>query len=654
MWLVLSCLLAVQAAEVVTFIHRESLTWDEGDHSFAGYMMLHAGDYGLNPEHPPLVKMLAAVPTLGRPLWTPPIRARFFKTEAYLDGRDWLERNDGASQHLLFAMRLCTVPLALALTLVVFFAARECFGPAAALVAATLVVFDPCILANSGVVTTDIAISLFLVVSLYAYYRYVKQPSAVRLVLAGVAMGLLLASKHSGILVAPMLVALAAIDIFRAPRALRLRQAVRLAGALAAMAAIAVAVLWAFYGFRYAARPAGLVLNPTLAEYVKGLNPFSAGVVLLFARLHLLPESYLMGLVDVKVTAQFYPAYILGRVHAHGVWYYFPVVMLSKWTLGLLGLIGVTVYAALRRRLRMSREVLLFAVPAIVYLAIAMAVGMDIGARHLMPVLALATILAGAGVAAMAQSSQRWAWAGAALVALHVGSALAVFPHDMAYANEAWGGPKNTHLYLSDANVDWAQQLIQVKEWQDRHPNEDCWFAYFAYPEIRPEEYGIRCKHLPNADTGWMGGADLVPASYEGTVLLSAGDLSGTELPDARVNPYQGFQPLVPDETIEYGVFVYRGRFGLRQAAAMSRAQRAWRLLGANQPQQALALAREGVGFDPEEINCQTARGDAAAALGQKDEARAAWTAAIAIAGKMEPDAQPSFVPDLEAKLGKL
>src|SRR5579863_4021601 len=102
---------------------------------FAGYMMWHTGDYGLNPEHPPLVKLLATVPILGRNLWVPPLRGREFKAEAYLDGRDWLARNDGASQHMVFQMRLAAGLLALGLSVVVFFATREWFGQRAALIA---------------------------------------------------------------------------------------------------------------------------------------------------------------------------------------------------------------------------------------------------------------------------------------------------------------------------------------------------------------------------------------------------------------------------------------------------------------------------------------------------------------------------------------
>lgn len=57
-------LLLLFALEVITTVRQESLTWDEGDHIFAGYMSWKTHDYGLNPEHPPLVKLLATIPLL--------------------------------------------------------------------------------------------------------------------------------------------------------------------------------------------------------------------------------------------------------------------------------------------------------------------------------------------------------------------------------------------------------------------------------------------------------------------------------------------------------------------------------------------------------------------------------------------------------------
>jgi tetratricopeptide (TPR) repeat protein len=270
-----------------------------------------------------------------------------------------------------------------------------------------------------------------------------------------------------------------------------------------------------------------------------------------------------------------------------------------------------------------------------------------------LPFYAYLFVLAGAGAAALAASSRKWFTVGCLVLAAHVGSSLAAFPNAMAYANEAWGGPANVHNLLSDSNSDWAQQLFQVQAWQERHPGEECWFAYFAYPEVNPETYGISCHHLPTADTSGLGGADIVPPVIEGTVLLSAGDLSGCEWPAASLNPYDAFRSIKPVETIDHSVMIYRGRFDLAQAAAMSRAQNATEAVEKGDAARALALAQDAVAIDPSSILGHEARGDALAAMGRKEEARQEWDTALRAAHKLEAGAQPMFVPDLESKLNK-
>lgn len=653
-WAVVVLLVGLQAGLALRMVHRESLTWDEDDHMFAGYEMWKRADYGLNPEHPPLVKLLATVPALGRSMWMPPQQGRFFKTEAYLGGRDWLARNDGPGQHLVFRMRSAAELLALGLVVVVFFAAREWFGDVAGLVALVLIVFDPTVLANSALVTTDIAVSLFFVGTVYAFYRYVKRPGAGRLVIAAVVLGLLLASKHSGVLVGPMLLLLAGWEVIAARREERGAVAGRMVLALAAMTVVSVLVLWSFYGFRYAARPAGLQMSTSLTEYASPLKPLYRGLVLLIARLHLLPESYLMGLVDVKRMAEGYPMFLLGRVHAHGVWYYFPLVLLIKTTLGLIALLLLAGVAAAMRRLPARRELVYAVVPPLVYLLFAMGSGMNIGSRHLLPVYTFAFIVAAAGAAALMPVSRGWRVACVVLVGLHVLSSMHVYPVEMAYANEAWGGPENAHNLLSDASVDWAQQLLQVKAWQDRHPGEECWFAYFAFPEVLPSNYGIHCHALPTFDSGGTDAAELVPAHFHGTLLVSAGDLSGCEWPTGMVNPYRSLQARKPDETIDYAVFVYRGDFDLPDAAALARVQHAAVLLTAGRKAEALQLAREAVAIAPGNVYAQTTLGDAASAIGENVQARAAYASAVQGVKSFAAEAQPSYLPDLQAKLAKV
>jgi len=653
LWGTVVALIAVQSLLVVLTIHRASPTFDEGNHSFAAYMMLHTGDYGLNPEHPPLVKYLAALPTLGRDLWIPENKNRSFKTEAYVDGGEWLARNDGDRNQLIFHMRLAAGLLVPLLALVVFLMARECFGDWAALTALALVVFDPNILGNAALVTTDIGISLFFVAATWCFYRYVKQPTLTRLLVAAIVAGLLLATKHSAILFAPMMLLLIGYEVAAAPRGTRRRTALRLGGAFCAIVVIGVLVLWSFYGFRYAARPAPLKMSTTLADWVAPVGAFDSAVVNAIGRMHLLPESYLIGMVDVRRMADHYPTFIFGRNWPHGVWWYFPSVFAIKTTLGLLALTLVALLAIGMRKLKLGREVVFVLVPALVYFITAIVFGMNIGSRHLLPFYAYLFILAGAAAAAVARSSRRWFIACAVLVAAHVVSSMTVYPNFMAYANEAFGGPAKLPMLLSDANIEWGQQLFQVKQWQDRHPNEECWFAYFVHPLIRTETYGIRCHHLPNAGTGWAGEPELVPPVIDGTVLLSASNMVACETPDRSLNPYLAFESMKPDEVIDDGVMIFRGKFDMRQAAAQSRTQMSSWALRKHDTARALQLAQEAVAMDPDRLTNQTALGDALAANGRKDEARQAWQTALAQARKLEPATQTLFIPRLESKLRK-
>lgn len=666
--LVVTALLILQAALIVFTIHRESLTFDEEDHMYAGYRMWTAADYGLNPEHPPLVKLLAAVPILGQKLWTPPLMGIFFKGEAMAGGMQWLAHNDDVTRRIIFRMRLATILLAVALSLLIFIATREWFGENAAFIALIFAIFEPNFLAHSGLVTTDIGCALFFLGAVFTFYGYVKQPSWTRMLIAGIAAGLLLATKHSGILVGPILPVMAAYEALVAPAGNRMRVALRLAGACAVIAIVSVVVLWSFYGFRYTARPAGLQLIPPLAAYVSDLKPLDKSIILAIARMHLLPESYIFGLVDIRVFAKNFNSFLLGRWYPHGILWYFPVVILIKATLGLLTAIALTVFAIVTGKfdahfklgtpsqLDRGRAVVYLAVAGTVFLAVAIQNGLNIGVRHILPVFAVAVVLAAAGLASLAARSRAWAWTCAVLLAAHVVSSLSVYPNIIAYANEAWGGARNTHLLLGDSNVDWGQQLIQVKQWEDRHPGKECWFAYFVGGLVSPEMYGVHCHVLPNSMMSHVpfGGLEMVPPLIHGSVLLSASEVAGGTWPLTEMNPYSRFQNLKPDEEIDYGILVYDGDIPMSDASAMASALQAERLLEAKQIQPALAMAEQAVRAAPGNLFAQWALGGAAAAAGRKDEARTAFNKAIEASVVMEPERRAEYDKAIQEELDKL
>ena len=104
-------------------------------------------------------------------------------------------------------------------------------------------------------------------------------------------------------------------------------------------------------------------------------------------------------------------------------------------------------------------------------------------------------------------------------------------------------------------------------------------------------------------------------------------------------------------EQIDHSVFVYHGDFDVHEAAALGAVQKSTILLRKHRPAEALVEAEKAVALQPENVLTQTALGDAQTALGEKSSARAAYESALTAAHRLEADAQPLYVPDLEQKL---
>lgn len=636
-------------------VNRNSITWDEGDHIYAGYMSLKHADFGLNPEHPPLVKMLGALPLLDLPLKMPVLQDRFFKTEAFLNGKDFIFRND--AEKILFRARIAASLLTLLLALLVFLATQEMFGTSAGFIALALLVFDPNFLAHGAFVGTDVGLSCFMFASIYAFYRYVKAPSAWRLVVVGLATGLALASKHTGILVFPMLFLLALCEVLRGgsmtqdatPRKQRM---FRLVTALAVVSVIAIAVLWAFYGFRYQARAAGLQLNPPLEQFVTQLSrPHEARLLATVAHWHLLPESYIYGLADVRIMSDFYTSYLFGIIRPHGVWFYFPAAFAIKSSLTFLVLLLLAIWAIITRRLTGWREILFLTIPPIFHLLIAMGSGMNIGVRHILPMYMFLSVLIAGAAWKLIQQKRLWILVVVGLLLYQAVESIRIFPAYIAYANEFWGGPSQTYRYLTDSNVDWGQQLKSTKKYLDQRGVKDCWFVYFAQGVVDFRDYGISCKPLPTMDMMWVNELSDAPPVIDGTVLISAGDLSGFEFGGAALNPYEQFKQLRPTAAIDYGIFVYDGHFEIPLAAAHSHAQKAETLLAAQKLPEALAEAQQAVALAPNAVKPNAVLGDVLTAMQHPQEARPYYEKALSLARTVVPEFQAGWVGTLEAKL---
>jgi tetratricopeptide (TPR) repeat protein len=259
-------------------------------------------------------------------------------------------------------------------------------------------------------------------------------------------------------------------------------------------------------------------------------------------------------------------------------------------------------------------------------------------------------VLIGGAVVTMARVHRAWMYVALVLIGAHIVSATRSCPIYIAYSNELWGGPNQTHRYLTDSNVDWGQQLLSVKDYLDRNNIKDCWFGYFVQPFIDYHAYGIPCRQLPTASSQWTRQQVDTPPTISGTVLISVSTVTGYEFGSVVLSPFQPFLHEVPVDVIDHGVNVYQGTFDTSFASSFGHVTRATALYAAKDYPAALDEAKTAVAIDPNVFQAQMILGDTLAALHQDQLSAAAYDRALAIAQTMEPSAKADWTKTINEK----
>lgn len=539
-----------------------SATFDEGAHLPAGYTYLALGDHRLNPEQPPLVKLLAAAPLLAlRPVLK-------LEDEAWSTARQWefgrrfLYRWNEADR-LLFWGRLPVVALACALAAAVFFWSRRLFGPPAGVLTLLLCVLSPDVLAHGHLVTTDLALSLFFFLSVVAFERLSERATRGRLLLAGLVLGAAFATKFSAPILLPVLAVLAAVAV-AAPQPMvsvlsgpertidnRTSRAMHAVIMLAAMGLIAFVVLWASYGFRGPLSPDPAVRAAGRAPLAEAGPGTLAAAAVRAADHGLLPEDYVRGLLFVLEHSEARPTFLLGQLSDHPSPYFFPVAFALKTPLPLVVLLVLAAFATPRLSWRLAAFLW---VPVVVYLAFTFSRGLQIGHRHLLPIYPFLFVAAGRAGALAGRARA----AVLALAAWYAVGTLAVHPHYLAYFNELAGGPRNGYKRLVDSSLDWGQDLKGLRAWMDARRVARIKLSYFGSAD--PSYYGIDAEALPGYSA---------PHPVRITREVRPGDLvavSATNLQGVYLDPedrplMERFRRSTPIDNVGYSILIYRADF---------------------------------------------------------------------------------------------
>ena len=351
-------LLALMALLAGGAARRESITIDEVAHIGAGVSYLQKLDMRMNEEHPPLAKALAAVPLVVRGVhadyshvsWT--FSAGLFKQffGEWVFGHWVIARwNDPIAT--VFWARLPMLCLTLVLGIVLCIYGSRLGDPWGGLLCLCAYATMPVMLAFGPLVLTDMAITLFAVLTVWALASMWRSPSRGTVMRFGLALsGALLSKFSAGLLFFCFAAFILSLRWRPAPEQpadkaeLRVWRRIRW-WSLTKAIVFAALVVYAVY----------FILSwnePTDSLSFLGHN----AAALLLRRVLMPPWIYLRGLALFAVTAK-PPAFILGHSYPHGVWFYFPVLFLLKSPLAFLLLLLLALMVSLVAKLRVVQLV---------------------------------------------------------------------------------------------------------------------------------------------------------------------------------------------------------------------------------------------------------------------------------------------------------
>lgn len=485
----------------------DGFTVDEAYHIAAGVSYVKYGDFRINPEQPPLVKLWVGSVISATGFRMDPLRQfgdklgeRTFTEHAVFreNDPDSVQRRARAAMFVLNGLLLICLA----------FAVERVFGAEVGLGALLFLVIDPTVAAHWPVAMMDLPVALLsataIVLATLAFRDWLWRDLA----FCSLFLGLALTAKHSApvvlLTVAATGVCLATWLPVTSGDDVKWRRFLK----MAAVVAGALAVLWGSYLFRYAETPtAQEAFNRPLADKIRDVDtPMYHSVLEAMAVTHIVPRAYLWGFADTiraGMEGRSYPQLIFGRVYVRrGPKYFFPATISVKLPIGLtiLALLGVGLFFAGRLPTDSNLPAGIVLAAAILFLLVLAQGATYGGIRHALPVVVLLSIFAGLFAdRAIASHSRGLIAVAATAYLLAMVSALPVM-RPWEYFNELVG-TRNAYKYFSDEGLDAGQRTKELAAYYRAVAKPAAEIPYVYYFSSSEEELKARDVDYVGRDT---------------------------------------------------------------------------------------------------------------------------------------------------------
>jgi len=495
---------------------NDSLTFDELAHIPAGYSYLSQQDYRVNPEHPPLIKDLSAVPLLFLNLnfpdnsqnWLQEASAPAWWVQFDL-GTELIYQSGNDPQKIIFWARLPMILLLVFLGWFIFKWARKLGGNWAGIGALALFSFCPNLIAHGRLVTTDLGAALGAIIATYFWLKFLKNPSWLNVLFAGIFFGLAMLIKFSLVLLIPFFGVLAIIYplLSNKNRIINLKN--YLIKAVLAGIIGTVMIVYPVYCLHTLNYPADQQLRDTAADLAPNqIIPLKNLVIWMSDKPIIRPlGQFARGLLmATQRTAFGNTTYFMGKISADAWWYYFPVIYFLKTPLAfhiILWLVLLYLVFSFKKWRQKPKELIknnftIFALLLFlfIYWLTAIAGNLNIGIRHLMPTIPFVYLLAVLGlkkVLNLSQSKKIWQLMIGVLFIWYIVSSLSAFPYYLPYYNEVAGKTENGYLWAVDSNYDWGQDFYSLLAFIEKNDIQKIHLDYFGGEN---PEYWLKDKYI--------------------------------------------------------------------------------------------------------------------------------------------------------------
>jgi hypothetical protein len=627
----------------------DGFTIDEAYHIAAGVDYMRLGDFRINPEHPPLIKLW--VGSFVAPSGFTASALRSFSDKQ--DERTFAEKDvylhndpDAVQRRARIAMFALNGLLLVALG----FSARRSFGAGVALGTIAFLAIDPTIAAHLPVVMTDLPVSLLCASAVLLTIPAFRNWKWWDLTVCSAALGFALAAKHSApvFLIFVFLTGCGRAFLALPPDAPTSRRLLRFAMVVAVVLG-ALTVLWATYRFRYTETPASTeAFNRPLADKISDVRSPVYRAVLQGMRLtHIVPRAYIWGLADTVragLEGRIIPINAFGHAYIdRGPKYYFPVMVALKLPIGLSILVMIGLFACATRRAPPDAFTTVLAAVAL-FMLVLISGSTYAGIRHALPVVTLLAIIGGVGLQfAFSSNSAPWKVAAGSALAIAAVSALPVM-RPWEYFNEFIGGPGRAYLYFSDEGVDLGQRVKELAAYYHSAVEPSGEVPFIFYGPISEVEERVR-------GIDWLG---RVPERDQSR--LESATFSGTVIVDGR---FLGKFPFWDNAALRsatpaarFGnLLVFHGTCACGPILAGSLYQESLSEIFAEKPHWTAAerLLEESVALDPSAFFVHIELGNVYLAQGQRDRALQSYSDAL----KYAPG-DPRFREPIQAQIQRM